>query len=146
MPRLLSKKSPQKISEGRASARGNEALRTGSETLRYASSEVRVEEKSELKKESFKPKTEDEMTAWEYYNSLMVFGKRKMTRIEWVIWKNKKDYEDMRKGKFVYGDPPLRKKISFAEYNWRLKKDPHFVDTVAREEFSLDFKKNGAWC
>ena len=34
-------------------------------------------------------------------------------------------------------------KMSSAEYNWRLKKDPDFVDTVGMEEFALDFKKNG---
>ena len=129
MPRLLSRKEPTKIvpREPKAPLRDN--------TI----SEVKKIIKPTVQK-SFsppKPKTEDEMTAWEYYNSLMVFGKRKMTRIEWVIWKNKKDYEDMRKGKFVYGDPPLRKKISFAEYNWRVKKDPDFVDFVAEEEFSL---------
>ena len=65
MPRLLSNKTPKKISE------------------------PKVEKKLKpVEKKSFerpKPKTVEEMTAWEYYNSLMLFGKRKMDRFEWRI-------------------------------------------------------------
>ena len=125
MPRLLSNKSPKKISE------------------------VKVEEKKSgtpaTEKKSLRP--EENMSAWEYYNFLMRFGKRKMTRIEWVIWKMKKDNEDIQKKGYVEERKPLLKNgMSFEEYNWRLKKDPNFVDFVAREEFALDFKKDGFLC
>ena len=123
MPRLLSKKEPTKISEVKVEKKFN----------------LKVEEKP--KQKSLRP--EGNMSAWEYYNFLMRFGKRKMTRIEWVIWKMKKDEEDLAKGR---KKPPLKKKMSSAEYNWRLKKDPDFNDIVAREEFGLDINKNGAWC
>ena len=113
-----------------------------------AISEVRVEIKKKTepptmdKKKSLRP--EENMTAWEYYNFLMSFGKRKMTRIEWVIWKMKKDEEDTQRG-YVEKKDYLRGKMSSAEYHWRIKKDPDFVDTVARGEFALDFKKSEAW-
>ena len=62
------------------------------------------------KKKSLRP--EENMSAWEYYNFLMRFGKRKMTRIEWVIWKMKKDEEDTQKG-YVGKKGLLRRKDEF---------------------------------
>ena len=105
-------------------------------------SELKVKKKSPQK--SFFP--EENMSAWKYYNYLMRFGKRKMTRTEWVIWKTKKDKEDLEKKGYVEERKPLLKNgMSSIEYAWRLKKDPHFVDTVARDEFSIDFNKNERW-
>ena len=126
MPRLLSNKSPRKTSPELKVEKKSESF-----TLTPKAEQKFI--KPTVQK-SFKPKSEDEMTAWEYYSFLMRFGKRKMTRIEWVIWKMKKDEEDIQKG-YVKG------KMSSMEYHWRLKKDPHFVDFIAREEFSLDFNK-----
>ena len=103
MPRLLSNKSPKKTS-----------------------SELKVEKKSGLKEESFKPKSEDEMTAWEYYSFLMRFGKRKMDRFEWRIWKEKKDIEDWNKKYSEDG----RRKICSREFHWRFKKDPDFDERL----------------
>ena len=125
MPRLLSNKSPNKKSS------------------------VKVEEKKfeiptpNNKKKSLWP--EENMTAWEYYNHLMKSGKRKMVYHEWVVWKMKKDEEDLEKGKCIK-EPPFKRLMSSEEYNWRLKKDPLFDDPVARGGFALDFKKNGGWC
>ena len=137
MPRLLSNKSPKKISA--SAERSSEQSERGNE-------EVKVEEKKSEKK-SFEPprtKSVEEMTAWEYYNHIMRFGKKKMNRSEWCIWKEKKDLEEILKG-YVRKKPTLNNGMSSMEYAWRLKKDPHFVDTIAREEFALDFNKNGAW-
>ena len=115
------------------------------------SSEVKVEvKKSEAptmsKKKSLWP--EENMSSWEYYNHIMRFGKRKMVRQEWVVWKMKKDEEDLNKKGYV-GErkkASIKERNEFYEYAWRLKKDPDFIDTIARGEFSLDFnKKNGAW-
>ena len=119
MPRLLSNKSPKK-------------------TLSAKVEKFEEQKQTNTKKKSLRP--EENMSAWEYYNHLMRYGKRKMTRSEWVVWSLKKDQEDLKKGKCIRL-PPFNRVVSSVEYNWRLKKDPHFVDTVAREEFSLDFKR-----
>ena len=115
MPRLLSNKSPKK------------------------SSEVKVETPTPNdKKKSLCP--EQDMTAWEYYNHLMKSGKRKMTRDEWLVWSLKKSQEDVKKGKCIR--LASGGVMTSTEYNYRLKKDPNFVDKIAREEFALDFKKD----
>ena len=119
MPRLLSNKSPNK------------------------NLSVKVEEKkSETqmineKKKSMWP--EENMSSWEFYNHIMRFGKRKMTHSEWFVWKMKKDEEDLKKKGYV--EEPPKKKMSFREYAWRLKKDPDFIDFIAEEEFSLGRRK-----
>ena len=95
MPRLLSNKSPTKISK------------------------VKVEK-------IIKPKSEDEMTAWEYYSFLMRFGKRKMDRFEWLSWKEKKDLEDYNKKYSEDG----RRKIGAKEFHWRIKKDRDFDERL----------------
>ena len=120
MPRLLSNKSPKK----------NLPVK-----VEKKKSPVKVE-----KEKSLRP--EESMSAWEYYNFLMWFGRRKMTRSEWLVWRLKKDTEDMEKGG-IRKEFPLKKRKSSAEYNWRIKKDLDFIDFIAEEEFSLDFKKSG---
>ena len=108
MPRLLSNKSPKKISDTKVE---------GSVLMPKA------------KKKSFVPpkrKSVDEMSSWEYYNFLMLFGKRKMDRFEWRIWKEKKDIEDWNKKYSQDG----RRKICSREYAWRLKKDPDFDERM----------------
>ena len=154
MPRLLSNKSPTKISEvrvwGKTPTEENPpekkfegfALRTSSEQKILKPVEPKSFKSVEKKKSL---RIEEDMSSWEYYNFLMRFGKRRMVRSEWLAWKLKKDKEDMDKGYVKRKDPPLREKMSSAEYHWRLKKDPNFIDFVAEEEFSLDFKKNGDW-
>ena len=110
MPRLLSNKEPTKISE------------------------VKVGKKSEQK--SFNPpksKSTDEMTAWEYYSFLMRFGKRKMFRHEWLNWMSKKDEEDIQKRYDGRMKGNLEGRISFAEYNWRIKKDRDFDDMIEED-------------
>ena len=115
MPRLLSNKSPNKISR------------------------KPVEKFEEHKqKESLWP--DKDMTAWEYYNHLMKSGKRKMTRDEWLVWSLKKSQEDVKKGKCIR--LASGGVMTSTEYNYRLKKDPNFVDKIAREEFALGFKKD----
>ena len=118
MPRLLSNKSPNKITS------------------------VKVEKSEEHKQTNIKNKSlrpEENMSAWEYYNHLMKYGKRKMTRIEWVIWKMKKDEEDMEKKGYIER-APTKVRMSSKEYFGRLKYDPDF--TGAEEEgFGLQPRK-----
>ena len=108
MPRLLSNKSPNKITSVKVE---------------------KVEEHKQTKKKSLWP--EEDMSAWEYYSHLMRYGERKMTRDEWVIWKMKKDEEDMER----------KVRMSSKEYFVRLKYDPDFIDPIAREEFALGLNK-----
>ena len=65
-------------------------------------------------------KSEDEMSSWEYYCSLMKFGRRKMDKHEWQIWRLKKDEEDSYKRYFVKKYNRPKEKMSAAEYNWRV--------------------------
>ena len=114
MPRLLSNKEPKKITE------------------------VRVWKKSELKvEEKPKPKSEDEMTAWECYSFLMRFGKRKMDRFEWRIWKSKKDEEDWNKKYIKNEEGRFVKRISSKEFYWRIKKDPDFDERLCMIDNNL---------
>ena len=121
MLRLLSKKEPTKISEVRVEKKFN----------------LKVEEKPNPK--SFvppKPKSEDEMSAWEYYSFIMRFGKRKMNRHEWLTWWLKKNDEDRQKRYVRRKEGPLEGKISPSEFNWRMKKDSYFDERMYEMDFN----------
>ena len=118
MPRLLSNKSPKKNLPVKVEKKSN----------------LKVEEKPKQKNIGpTKNKTEDEMSAWEYYSFLMRFGKRKMDRYEWLTWKLKKDEEDWNKKYTKDG----RRKISVAEFNWRIKNDLDFDDSMIEVDCKL---------
>ena len=92
-----------------------------------------------------KPKSEDsvasrqdEMSSWEYYNSLMMFGKRKMAQFEWIIWKDKKDKEDFHKKYIMNNGGRYVKRISSKEFNWRFKKDPDFDERFYMTDNKLE--------
>ena len=107
MPRLLSNKLPKKTS-----------------SIKVSQTNVANESLIPLKGRG--QKSVSEMSSWEYYNSLMMFGKRKMDRFEWCIWKEKKDQEDWNKKYIMNDEGRYVRRISSKEFNWRIKKDPNF--------------------
>ena len=112
MPRLLSNKSPNKKSSVKV------------EEYKPIISQVKVKAKSPG------TKSVDEMSSWEYYNSLMLFGKRRMDRFEWRIWVEKKNKEDFHKKYIMNDEGRYVKRICSREFNWRLKRDPDFDERL----------------
>ena len=129
MPRLLSNKEPTKKITG---------VKEAEKKVLTKPSETKTEKKVLSKPSETKTvKTEDEMTAWEYYSFLMRFGKRKMTRFEWLTWVLKKDEEDRQKRYIRRKEGPFEGKISAAEFNWRISHDKDFDERLVEVDYNL---------
>ena len=83
------------------------------------------------------PKIVEGMSSWEYYSFLMRFGKRKMLRHEWVIWKEKKDNEDWNKRYIKNEEGRFVKIISSKEFNYRIKYDKDFDERFVYVDHKL---------